>query len=343
MTATLAPRPQRLRSPFGFIVAATLFYLIDGAIVHSGFFVQRPDLFTAAASFDLTIGVTLAYWLLVVLPGRATPRSMLPVFLVSVAAAALVLPSGHRDFVRYIRYLGIPAELAMIGLIVVGVRRARRRLAAAGLELDLPERVHTVLAQSGMPDRVVGIIATEFSILYYAAAAWRRHPFVPARARAFSYHRRNGLLAILCAVLAAAVVELAALDLLLRARHHLAANIFLVGDAFAVLWILGFARSVQLRPTLLTADALLVRGGMRWSLDVPRSAIETLTVGWVKAPSKRTPGYLRATMGQPNVLITLTRPFVATGAYGTTRTVTRIGLSLDDPKALSLALAPTLA
>lgn len=343
MNATLAPRPQRLRGPIGFAVVATLFFLIDGAIVHSDVFARRPELFAAAASFDLTIGISVVYWLLVVRTGNAGARTMLPVFLVSIAAAALVLPAGHRDFVRDIRYLGIPAEVAVFGLIAIGVGRARRRLATAGLHLDLPERIHSVLAQSGLPARVAAIVATEFSILYYAGAVWRRHPFVPPQARAFSYHRRNGLLAILYAVLATAVIELAALELLLRARHHLAANIFLAFDVIAVLWILGFARAVQLRPTLVTADALLIRAGMQWSLDVPRSAIETVAVGRVKAPGKRTPGYLRATMGQPNVLITLARPVVATGAYGITRTVTHVGLSLDDPNTFSLALATTAA
>ncbi len=141
------------------------------------------------------------------------------------------------------------------------------------------------------------------------------------------------------AVLATAIVELAALELLLRARHPLAANVFLVVDALAVLWILGFARSVQLRPILVTADALLVRGGMRWSLDVPLTAIGVADGRPREGPAKRTPGYLRATMGQPNVLITLTHSIVATGAYGSTRTVTRLGFSVDDPNTFSLALA----
>jgi len=140
-------------------------------------------------------------------------------------------------------------------------------------------------------------------------------------------------------VLATAVIELVALEFLLRALHPVAANVFLVVDAFAVLWILGYARAVQLRPILVTGDALLIRGGLRWSVDVPRSAIEAVDVGRVKAPDKRTPGYLRATTGQPNVLLTLTAPLVATGAYGETRTVTRVGFSVDDPNTFSLALA----
>jgi hypothetical protein len=162
--------------------------------------------------------------------------------------------------------------------VVFGNCMARRRLAAAGVELDLSERTHTVLARSAMPARIAGIVATEFSILYQALAAWRRPAFAPAQSRAFSYHRENGLLGILYAILGSAIVELAALEFLLRARHHVAANVFLC-----------------------------------------------------------------ATMGQTNVLATLTGPLVAVGAYGTTRTVTRVGSSVDDPNTFSLALAATAA
>jgi hypothetical protein len=233
--------------------------------------------------------------------------------------------------------------VAVMAIIVIGVRRARKRLAAAGVELDAPERIHMVLAQSAMPARVAAIFATESSILYYALAVWRRSPFVPPRSEAFSYHRRSGSLAILYAILGTSIIELTALDFLLRAHHPVAANAFLFVDAFAVLWIFGYARAVQLRPILVTSDALLIRGGLQWSLDVPRSAIETIEVGRVRAPAKRTANYLRATMGQPNALITLTRPLVATGAYGVTRTVTRLGIFVDDPNTFSLALSPKRA
>src|ERR1051325_4051275 len=129
MNALLAPRPERIRTPIGFVVVALLFYLIDGAIVHSRVFLEKPDLLAAAVSFDLTLGVTLAYWLMVVRPGKAQTRTLLPVFVASIAAAALTLPAGHRDLVHSLRYLAIPFEFAVAGMVVVGVRRTNRRLA----------------------------------------------------------------------------------------------------------------------------------------------------------------------------------------------------------------------
>ncbi len=334
MTALVAqpsPRHPRLaRVPLAFIVVALLMYAIDGAIVHSARFNERPELLSEAASIDLTLGVTLAYYLLVVRRGLAAVRTVLPVFLASVVAARYTLPADHRDAVGYLRYLAVPFEVAVLALIVAGVRGTRRRLAAAGLELDVPERIRTVLGGSATQSRVVEIVATETSLLYYAFAAWLRRPFVPSGVRAFSYHRRNSLAAIFYTLCMASAVETIAVHFVLRVVAPRAAFVALAVSAFGTVWILGFARAVQLRPILVSDSTLHVRSGVQWALDVPRAAIEHIEFGRVRAPRKGTPGYLRATLGQPNVLVELREPMRAHGPYGITRQVRQLGLVIDD-------------
>jgi hypothetical protein len=128
-----------------------------------------------------------------------------------------------------------------------------------------------------------------------------------------------------------------AIDFLIRVSHPTAANIVLALSLFAALWLLGFARAVQLRPILLTANELRLRMGLQWSLDVPRSNIASVEYGRVKAPPKRTPCYLRMAP-QQTVILNLTSPMSARGVYGMKRTVQRIGLALDDVKVFEKAL-----
>lgn len=342
MTALLtqpSPRtPQSTRIPLAFIVVAALMFAVDGAILHSPKFFERPELLSEAASIDLTLGVTLAYYLLVVRRGLASARTILPLFLASIVAARFTLPAGHRDAVVYVRYLGIPFEVAIMALIVVGVRSTQRRLAAAGVELDVPERIRAVLGGSAMRSRVVEIVATESSLFFYAFAAWRRRPFVPAGAHGFSYHKRNSLAAILYTLCLASATETVAVHFLLRVVAPRAALLALAVSAIGTVWILGFARAAQLRPILVTADALHVRSGVQWALDIPRAAIERIEFGRLSAPAKGTPGYLRATLGQPNVLLELRQPMRAMGPYGITRDVRRIGLIVDDLEAFRRAI-----
>ena len=326
-----SPRlPQSGRVPLAFIVVAAVMFAVDGAIVHSPKFAERPELLSQAASIDLTLGVTLVYYLLVVRRGLAATRTILPMFLASIIAARFVVPAGYRDAVGYVRYLGIPFEIAVLTLIVIGVRSTRHQLAAAGIELDVPERIGATLGGSAMPSRIADVVATEASLLFYAFAAWRRRPFVPVGARGFSYHKRNSLAAILYTLCIASATETVAIHFVLRAIAPRAAIVALAVSAFATIWILGLARAVQLRPIVVTSDTIRVRSGVQWALDIPRDAIERIEYGRVKAPPKRTPGYLRATLGQPNVLIELRDPRRAQGPYGIIRDVRRIGLVIDD-------------
>ena len=335
MNALLAPRPQRLRTPFGFIAVALVFYLVDGWIVRSSLFATGPDAISAAVSFDLTFGVTLAWWVMVVRPGNARRRTIIPVFGTSIIAAMLTLPPGHRDLLPYFRFVGIPFELALMAMVFVGVRQTNRRL-AAGLELDVPERIRTALGDQVAP-KIADIVAIEGAVLFYAFAAWRRKPFVPSGATAFSYHKKNGYAALLYTIARVSLMEMIALDFLLRVHHPTAANIFLAVDLLTSFWLLGLARAVQLRPILVTRDLLMLRLGLQWKLDVPRANVASLEVGRVKAPPKRTPGYLRMAP-QPNAMLTLREPMIARGPYGMSRRVTRIGLSIDDIKGFEAAV-----
>lgn len=223
--------------------------------------------------------------------------------------------------------------VAVAALVIVALWRRRGPRASM---LDVPEAMHDALGKAGLPDRAARMVATEAAIFYYALASWRRRPVVPPRARSFSYHRRNAYAAILYAVFGAALVEMAAVDLIVRARHVTAANVLLILDALAAVWLLGFARAVQLRPILLDGDWLRIRNGLNASVDIPR-ANATIEFGRMRAPVRGTPGYLRTSMGEPNALITLSEPATARRAYGYTRVVNRIGLVLDDPKGFEAA------
>ncbi len=335
------PRAVRLR--LAFIFVATIRWAVDGAMLHSPRFNERPELLSEAASIDLTLGVALAYYLLVIRRGLAKYRTILPVFLASAVAARFTLPAGHRDSVAYLRYLGIPFEIALLSLIAIGVRGTRRRLGAAGVELDLPERIRAVLGGSAMQPRIADIVATEASLLFYAFASWGRRPFVSSGTRSFSYHKRNSLAAILYTLCLASATETLAVHFALRAIAPRIAMVVLAISAFGAIWILGFARAVQLRPILVSADTVQVRAGVQWSIEIPRTAIARIHFGRVRAPDKKTPGYLRATLGQPNVMIELREPMRAHGPYGLSREVRRVGLVIDDLAGFRCAMEGSVA
>ena len=330
MSALLAPRPHRARPLITFGVVVLLMFAIDTLIARSAAIDVRPDLVGAAIAFDLTIGVTGLYWYLLVRSGRVSAQSMLAVFGVSAMAATLVLGSEHLDGARLVRYFAIPFEIVVLGVVVARVAQAARRSSAAGIDLDIPERIRLAFGGASVQARAADIVAMEMSIFYYALASWRRKPFVPRGARGFAYHKKNGYAGLLYTIVRIALVEAIALDFIIRVKHPLAANVFLVVDILTALWVLGLARSVQLRPILVTRDEIQVRNGLQWRLDIPRLQVERIEFGKVTELPKRTAEYLRAAHGRPNVLIELRTPLRAHGPYGITRMVRRVSLVLDD-------------
>lgn len=75
--------------------------------------------------------------------------------------------------------------------------------------------------------------------------------------------------------------------------------------------------------------------GVRLSLRIPFDRIEGVAGSRLPHPARDTPGYLRAAlMGDPQILVRLKTPLRAEGLYGKERTITLVGLRVDDPGVL---------
>src|SRR5690349_23643936 len=123
--------------------------------------------------------------------------------------------------------------------------------------------------------------------------------------------------------------ELVGVHFVLRTASPRTAWMLTIVSFIGVLWLVGYLRAAMLRPVLLSDTRLIMRTGLQWHLDVSLSAIERVSIGRVKAPRKGEPGVLRMVpFGQPNVEVCLASPCVARGAYGTTRTLARVVLTL---------------
>jgi hypothetical protein len=339
MQATLpTPTSARRHSAFLALVALTAaVYAVEALVVRSPHFALHPQLFAGAVAFDLTIGVPFLYWLLVVRPGHARASTLLFVFLVSLLGARLVLPVAQHGLLAYQWLLVAPLELGIVAYVIVKIRRTARGLRGATTTFDVPERIAAALHEA-FPNPIVGrLLATEVTLVWYALASWQRAPHVPPQARAFSYHRANGLAALLWAFVAVSVVELFVVHLLVHGYSSRAAWTLSAVSMIGIVWLVGFIRALVLRPVLVFPDRLVARGGILWTAEIPRDAIEAVESGWaVRAPASETPGYIRITpVAQPNVLLRLRTDVEAYGLYGRRRRVRVMALSVDKPAALA--------
>jgi hypothetical protein len=140
-------------------------------------------------------------------------------------------------------------------------------------------------------------------------------------------------------VVVASVVEGVVVHLLVAGWSVGAAWVLSAISAYGAVWMVGDLQAIRLRPTLVSPDALTVRVGMRWNARLPWSEIESVEPRGRTPFPRRAAGHLRATpMGEPSFVVTLRSPARVIGPYGITRSVTRIGIAVDDVREFETAV-----
>jgi len=101
---------------------------------------------------------------------------------------------------------------------------------------------------------------------------------------------------------------------------------------YGALWMLGDLQALRLRPTIITAQALMLRTGFRWEVDISWSnVIGVRRLDWQERGDGE--GRLNtAVLGEPTLELVLREPVRVRGVYGLAKTTARIGVAVDEPE-----------
>jgi hypothetical protein len=326
-------RSSTLRSPATLFIASSL--LVVGvclAVVRSQAFASNRAVAAWGVTFDLTITIPLLYWFFVVRPRHARPLTIAPVFVAGTILAAMLLPRTEQQFMGSLRTFVVPvAEILLVGALARRILRARREWPGDG---DASARIHSAASTLAGEGRVADVIASEIAVLYYAIFCWRKKP-ADERGRAFTIHERCGWASIVVCILVMIVAESIGMHLLLRRWTPAAAWFWTALDLWAIAWLVGDYHALRLRRSTIDADALRIRCGLRWSAEIPLSAIESITEIRVESEWRRKDVLKLAILDEPRWLITLRDPVVCRGIAGIRKTVRAIALLPDDDAAVT--------
>lgn len=341
MTAQLS---RRSLYPAAFLLALIAVYTGDLFAAAAFGRSAHPDLLALGITLDLVVVVPgLVYFLLV--RGRGwSPLVVIPAFIVSLAAAGRVLPADRQQFLQVFEWLAIPAELLVIGLVVVKARQVGRRMRTAGpadpgtLFERMREAAREVLGTNLLSD----MLAFEIAICHCALAGWRARPV--SSPQTFTYHRRVAYGAIVAALLLVLVAETFGLHLLLQRWSPAVAWVLTALSIYSAFWLLGLYQAVRLRPIRIEENGLLIRIGLKWRVEVPFEDVSSFQIlrGGMVLPKRKE--LLRAVvLGEARYLLTLKRPATAEGPYGIRRRVEQIAFTVDEPQRFEAALRPYLS
>jgi hypothetical protein len=313
---------------FGLLVILVLG--VENAIIHQPVFSQRPAL-SVGVVLDLLVCVPLLFYFLVVRPYRLPFTSLVAVVGICLALANWLIPAAQQAPLRALRLLPALLEIATIGLALTRARRLIRAYRVAYTQ----EPHFWLSAQAAV--RSLGpvgeLLLAELNLLRYAGLGWWATPEIPAHAAAFSSYRESGFKALVVAAAGMIAVEAACVHLLALHWCPSLAPWLLFLDVYGIVFLLGHAQAVRLRPVLLSADELRIRIGFVWELAVPRATLVAAEVlREAPAAGAGVLGLSKLLFASPNLLLTFAEPVVVVGPYGIRRTAQRLAVYLDQPR-----------
>lgn len=327
-TMTLVKRPAFWVFALAGLTVYTLIFFVARMPAASA----RPGLIGLAATIDLAVTVPALCWFMLFRPGYAKWPAVLITGLVGVRAAVLLLPASEQVHLPFLRWIGIPLELWV-------VTRLLRRLRETDRSQDALSNIRYACAQVIPYDNVARIVASEIAVFYYALFSWRAKPESRSGYRSFHYAQASGWGTLPMFLAIAVVFEAFPVHLLLRHWSPLAAWICTGLDAYGLLWLVAMVRSAALRPILVGADRVLFRVGFMCETEFSRDSVADCRRIAGAAPPRKTKEYLRAVvMNDPEWIIEFREPVMVQGLFGRQRSVTHIGLAVDNPAAFGTAM-----
>jgi hypothetical protein len=182
--------------------------------------------------------------------------------------------------------------------------------------------------------------------LYRSLARWiARRPDVPTDAAAIGYAQLSA--PMLWLWIFGSATEVVVVEVVLRSIEARWADIVrlpvLILGIWGVLWMVGQLAAYKVRPHLLTADHLQIRNGCRTRVIVPLDSIASLRAaehdypGVVKSLHHEDELLLVGVNLRTNLELVLDRPTALDTSQGT-KTAKRVGLWVDDPRAVTTQL-----
>lgn len=316
--------------PLFFTITGAL-VLIEWLVVQSPSFVRRPDTLAPAVTVDVVLGLPLLYYWLVGRTGRWSKTATVAVFGAALVLAKWLLPAANQTYVN-----GIAQVLPLLeaGVLIYLAYHANRllktyrsyRQANSDFVSNLQRSLNNVTGSPVLSQ----LLATEAAVVRYGLFGWAGRIDVADGQRAITSHRHTGQVAVLLIIILVAIVESAAVHLLVARWSAGGAWLLTAISLYGILFIVAETVTTVKRPSFVHGQTLHLRFGMRWRTVIALNnmeRIERINEKPIQAPDL----LVGPLLVPPNLLLTLREPVIFDGIYGLKKTVTRIAVLVDEP------------
>ncbi|MCB1023870.1 MAG: hypothetical protein KDB79_05760 [Acidobacteria bacterium] len=315
-----------------------LFSIVVVAVWFARFsaYVQEP-LIASAITIDLILTLPFAFWLFFRrsgLPGSIFPILISAGFVISM----LILPADNRTLFNYLLFFGVPI-LELGSLAYAGSLIYRSRKTFASLEddgHDFLEKLRQTLLSHFPTPFLAKAMAVEIAGAYYMLFKWKR-----SRGRdQFSYHKSNGVIALLLVFAFIVAAETVVFHFLLVKWSLTAAWIFSISSLYLIFQIISHLKAIILRPIEITEDRLFLRCGLMGDAEIELSDIERVSKSARQDNDKEISVRLLplGDIIKGNVRITVKTENYLSGIYGRKKAFKHLDLFIDEAERFTAEL-----
>ncbi len=287
-----------------------------------------------AIAFDVVITVPTAFYFLVVRIRKWPVWVMAPVSAICLGLAYYILPAGFQEPLTYLELAAVPIELGFVAYLIWRIRKSIKS-APSGALADPLDGMREICSEVAGSERIGGLAATEIAMFWYLLKPPRVKISNEDGKQNFGYHRVSGQTAIVLILLFLFAAEGAVVHYLLQLWNTYVAWLVTAATIYGGLWLLSDLRAAIARPVIVDGNRLIFRAGLRFDIEIPRSALESITT----IKPKNNAGLVSTSfLGQPSHWIVLKEAIVGNGPYGFRRQASAIGFTPDEPELFAEAV-----
>ncbi len=302
--------------------------VVSFLLARSSFIVLHPEV-ASAITFDLTITLPFVYWIFI----RKTRISKLSVFGIitfGIIIASFILPENNRQLLGYLEFFILPViELSVLCYAGFVVYKSRKTFKLLGQkQSDFLVTLRETLVKEFPSKLMANAVTFEIAAFYYAFFKWKTR-----RGEAFfTYHKKNGAMALLPVMAFVVAVETFVLHFLIAKWSAAIAWILTAFSLYFLFQIYAHGKAILLRPVEITGEKLFIRCGLLGDVEIDLENIES--VDFVVASIELEKDVVKLSpLGefvQCNLKISLHKEAVLNGIYGKKKNFRTIFLNIDE-------------
>lgn len=293
----------------------TLIIFCATTIAFTPFFAQHPEL-AIGITYDLTLSAPLLY-LFLIRKTKIPKITVVPFFTVGIIIASFILPGeqqSHLDFIKFwiapVVELGV---LAFVGLSAYKTFQTYKFL--KGKSSDVLTILRETCRKTLTFPILANVFAFEIAVFYYAFLSWKKSK--PA-ANTFTYHKKNGAIALYAAFIFIISMETIVIHVLVAMWSALLAWILTLSSLYIVWLFFAHIKAILQRPIEVADDKVFIRYGLLGEAEIDLDNIESVELSSVP-PAEKDDAKRISPLGeleQFNTIIQLKQESTTNGFYG---------------------------